>query len=297
MLIRHLSGGQVKRASLANELVARPSLLFLDEVTSGLDEQTDREVMELFRQVADGGKTVVCITHSLANVEATCHLVVILTEGGRLAFVGTPDEAKAYFRIPRLGDVYRKLAERTPADWHDRFRASPLLPALRGRPDAIVADSGRAPRRGRRSLPPAAPDAVSARPGSSPGATSRSGRATGRRSSRMLGQSLLVALLLGPGVRHLERRVGSRRAGATDGQPALPAGRVLLLVRLQHGGQGAGQGAGHLPARARLQPPGQELLRLEARGLVLDQRGSRRPCSSASSGRGANRPGPPRPSG
>ena len=101
----------MKRASLANELVARPSLLFLDEVTSGLDEQTDREVMELFRQVADGGKTVVCITHSLANVEATCHLVVILTEGGRLAFIGTPDEAKAYFAIARLGDVYRKLAE------------------------------------------------------------------------------------------------------------------------------------------------------------------------------------------
>jgi ABC-type multidrug transport system ATPase subunit len=121
MLIRHLSGGQVKRASLANELVARPSLLFLDEVTSGLDEQTDREVMELFRQVADGGKTVVCITHSLANVEATCHLVVILTDGGRLGFVGTPDEAKTYFGMSRLGDVYTKLAARTPAEWHDRF--------------------------------------------------------------------------------------------------------------------------------------------------------------------------------
>ena len=102
-LIRHLSGGQVKRASLANELIARPSLLFLDEVTSGLDEQTDREVMDLFRRVADGGKTVVCITHSLANVEATCHLVVILTEGGRLAFVGTPDEAKSYFGSPASG--------------------------------------------------------------------------------------------------------------------------------------------------------------------------------------------------
>jgi ABC transport system ATP-binding/permease protein len=124
-LIRHLSGGQMKRASLANELVARPSLLFLDEVTSGLDEQTDREVMELFRQVADGGKTVVCITHNLANVEATCHLVVILTEGGRLAFVGSPDEAKAYFQISRLGDVYKKLARRTPEEWHNQFKSSP----------------------------------------------------------------------------------------------------------------------------------------------------------------------------
>jgi ABC-type multidrug transport system ATPase subunit len=123
-LIRQLSGGQVKRASLANELVARPSLLFLDEVTSGLDEQTDREVMELFREVADGGKTVVCVTHSLANVEATCHLVVILTEGGKLAFVGTPEEAKTYFQVKRLGDVYRRLGEEKPEAWQARFRSS-----------------------------------------------------------------------------------------------------------------------------------------------------------------------------
>ncbi len=126
-LIRHLSGGQVKRASLANELVARPSLLLLDEVTSGLDEQTDREVMELFRHVADGGKTVFCVTHSLANVESTCHLVVILTEGGRLAFIGTPDEAKAYFGIPRLGQVYQRLAGRSPEEWHQQFRNSPYF--------------------------------------------------------------------------------------------------------------------------------------------------------------------------
>ncbi len=126
-LIRNLSGGQVKRASLANEMVARPSLLFLDEVTSGLDEQTDREVMELFRHVADSGKTVVCITHSLANVEATCHLIVILAEGGWLAFVGTPDEARAHFQIPRLGEVYRKLAERKPREWYERFRATPYF--------------------------------------------------------------------------------------------------------------------------------------------------------------------------
>ncbi len=125
-LIRHLSGGEIKCASLANELVARPSLLFLDEVTSGLDEQTDRDVMELFRQVADGGKTVVCITHNLANVEATCNLVVILTDEGRLAFIGTPDEAKTYFEIPRLGEVYRKLSGRKPTEWQSQFRSTPL---------------------------------------------------------------------------------------------------------------------------------------------------------------------------
>ncbi len=126
-LIRHLSGGQVKRASLANELMAGPSLLFVDEATSGLDEQTDREMMELFRQVADNGKTVVCITHNLANVEATCQLVVILTEGGGLAFAGTPEEAKSYFGVARLGDVYRKLAERTPEQWRSAFQNSPLF--------------------------------------------------------------------------------------------------------------------------------------------------------------------------
>jgi ABC transport system ATP-binding/permease protein len=124
--IRHLSGGQVKRASLANELMSRPSLLFLDEVTSGLDEETDRAIMDLFRQIADGGKTVVCITHNLANVEATCHLVVILTRQGSLAFVGTPDEARAYFDMHRLGDVYSKLEERLPQEWQSRFRAHRL---------------------------------------------------------------------------------------------------------------------------------------------------------------------------
>jgi energy-coupling factor transporter ATP-binding protein EcfA2 len=117
----------VKRASLANELMAGPSLLFVDEATSGLDEQTDREMMELFRQVADSGKTVLCITHNLANVEATCHLVVILAEGGRLAFVGTPDEAKSYFGVTRLGDVYRKLGERRPEEWKAAFQSSPFF--------------------------------------------------------------------------------------------------------------------------------------------------------------------------
>ena len=104
--IGELSGGQKKRASLANETVSRPDLLFLDEVTSGLDEQTDLEMMRLFRRRAEEGMTVVCVTHTLANVEECCHKVAILAPGGFLAFLGTPREACAYFGIDRLAAVY-----------------------------------------------------------------------------------------------------------------------------------------------------------------------------------------------
>jgi energy-coupling factor transporter ATP-binding protein EcfA2 len=116
-----LSGGQLKRACVANEIVHRPSLLFLDEATSGLDEQTDAEMMRLFRRIADGGKTVVCVTHNLANVEETCHRVVVLAEGGKMAFVGTPAETRQYFRVDKLGAIYEVLKTRAPEEWRDQF--------------------------------------------------------------------------------------------------------------------------------------------------------------------------------
>ena len=61
-----LSGGQRKCASLASEILTRPSLLLLDEVTSGLDESTDWEIMRLLRRLADDGMTIVVVTHTLA---------------------------------------------------------------------------------------------------------------------------------------------------------------------------------------------------------------------------------------
>ena len=87
-------------------------------------------MMNLFRSLADAGKTVVCITHSLANVERTCHLVVILTAGGKLAFVGKPAEALEYFGIERLGDVYERLAEQPAEHWQKTFRGQSALAAL-----------------------------------------------------------------------------------------------------------------------------------------------------------------------
>jgi len=133
--VRDLSGGQLKRASLANEIISEPSLVFLDEATSGLDEQTDAEMMRLFRQLAVGGKTVVCTTHNLVNVEPNCHLLVVLADGGVLAFVGSPGEALEYFAIERLGDLYNKLAEQSPREWGSRFESHGCSrPADRGRP-------------------------------------------------------------------------------------------------------------------------------------------------------------------
>ena len=119
--IRDLSGGQLKRASLANEILSRPNLLFLDEVTSGLDEQADREMMRLFREIANKGKTILCVTHTSANVDGNCTLVVVLASGGKLAFVGSPAEALSYFGIGRLGEVYDKLSERPPEQWQATF--------------------------------------------------------------------------------------------------------------------------------------------------------------------------------
>jgi ABC-type multidrug transport system ATPase subunit/pSer/pThr/pTyr-binding forkhead associated (FHA) protein len=127
--ISNLSGGQLKRASLANEIISQPGLLFLDEVTSGLDEQTDAEMMSLFRTIAENGKTVICITHSLAHVESSCHKLVILTQGGFLAFVGTPQGACNYFGIKRLGEIYAKLNTHPPEHWQQAFAETQVPPA------------------------------------------------------------------------------------------------------------------------------------------------------------------------
>src|SRR5262249_6238377 len=98
------SGGQLKRVSLAVELVSNPALLFLDEATSGLDAGTDKRMMQLFARLAGDQKTVVCVTHTLENVDA-CHLVVVLFQG-RMVYFGPPAPVLDPFEIGRLSDVY-----------------------------------------------------------------------------------------------------------------------------------------------------------------------------------------------
>ncbi|HEY4304506.1 MAG TPA: FHA domain-containing protein [Gemmatimonadaceae bacterium] len=122
--IARLSGGQRKRASLGNELLVSPSMMFLDEVTSGLDDATDREMMALFRRLADRGIVVVCVTHTLANVEGTCDSLIVMAVGGSVAYHGPLGKACEHFGINRLGDVYPTLSARNPDDWAARHAAT-----------------------------------------------------------------------------------------------------------------------------------------------------------------------------
>lgn len=123
--IKKLSGGQKKRASLASETLSGPNLLFLDEVTSGLDEATDREIMRLLRHKADNGMTVVCVTHTLANVEEFCHKLIVMSEGGILAYAGPPQDVFSHFGVSRLGEIFDRLQERPPATWREQLQTPP----------------------------------------------------------------------------------------------------------------------------------------------------------------------------
>ena len=124
--IAMLSGGQRKRVSVGVELLSRPGVIFLDEPTSGLDPGTESKLMKLFRRLADQGRTVVCTTHVMENIDLF-HKIVVLAPGGRLAYFGPPQEAKAFFGIDKFCDLYDRMEEQTPEGWQVQYRQSRLF--------------------------------------------------------------------------------------------------------------------------------------------------------------------------
>ncbi len=86
-----LSGGQRQRLFLALALVNRPRLVFLDELTQGLDPAARRETWQLIEQARDHGTTIVLVTHDMEEAERLCDRVAIL-DGGRLVTCGRPVE-------------------------------------------------------------------------------------------------------------------------------------------------------------------------------------------------------------
>lgn len=126
VLVHRLSGGQRKRVSIAVELLTSPGLFFLDEPTSGLDPGLEKVMMEMLRRLADQGRTIILVTHATFNINL-CDKAVFLTEGGKLAFFGSPAEALTYFEAQDFAEIYKKVsAEKTRSsqEWAQEFSQS-----------------------------------------------------------------------------------------------------------------------------------------------------------------------------
>ncbi|WP_216638906.1 ATP-binding cassette domain-containing protein, partial [Mycobacterium asiaticum] len=114
-----LSGGQRKRASVALELLTGPSLLILDEPTSGLDPALDRQVMMMLRQLADAGRVVLVVTHSVSYLDV-CDQILLLAPGGKTAFLGSPDQIGAAMGTTNWADIFTKVGA-DPDEANRRF--------------------------------------------------------------------------------------------------------------------------------------------------------------------------------
>ncbi|WP_139977696.1 ATP-binding cassette domain-containing protein [Nocardioides litoris] len=135
-----LSGGQKKRVSIATELLTAPPLLFLDEPTSGLDPGLDLEVMRQLRSLADEGRVVAVVTHSVLALDV-CDNVMVLAPGGRIAYFGPPSGVLAHFGVASYPEVFDLLD--TPDLW-SRI-AAPAPAADTGRLQALSAAVPQAP--------------------------------------------------------------------------------------------------------------------------------------------------------
>ncbi|WP_437026661.1 FHA domain-containing protein [Streptomyces sp. enrichment culture] len=142
--VTSLSGGQRKRVSVALELLTKPSLIFLDEPTSGLDPGMDRDVMQLLRGLADDGRTVLVVTHSVAEL-ATCDKLLVMAPGGSVAYFGPPEEALNFFGYDTWADVFSAFENYRDYDWAGRWKGSQHYQMYAADLDAVAPQSVQVP--------------------------------------------------------------------------------------------------------------------------------------------------------
>jgi ABC-2 type transport system ATP-binding protein len=131
-----LSGGQKQRLFIALALINDPELVFLDELTTGLDPQARRARWELVRGIRARGKTVFLTTHLMEEAERLCDRVAII-DRGRIIDIGTPEELVRR-HAPELTVI---VATQDPSA-EERFRPIPEV-------DSVSAHDGRVVIRGR----------------------------------------------------------------------------------------------------------------------------------------------------
>ncbi len=120
--VSSLSGGQLRRLSLGIELTLDPPCMVCDEVTSGLDPQSEDQILALLRQLSnDGDKSFVCIIHNLGKLSQFDWVTVVYQ--GDVVFQGSPSALLAYFGIPDGLSLYEVLNAGTLDHWRERWAA------------------------------------------------------------------------------------------------------------------------------------------------------------------------------
>lgn len=141
--VDRLSGGQRKRVSVAMELLTEPSLLVLDEPTTGLDPALDRQVMTMLRRLADAGRVIVVVTRSLLFVDM-CDQILLLAPGGKAVYRGPPGGVGEAMGSQDWADIYtgivadpvgaqRRYLERHGSAADPAARLAPVQPLPIGR--------------------------------------------------------------------------------------------------------------------------------------------------------------------
>jgi polar amino acid transport system ATP-binding protein len=105
-----LSGGQQQRVAIVRALAMRPQLMLLDEVTSALDPELVAEVLEVIRELADGGMTMLIATHEMSFARDTASRVCFL-DAGQILEEGPPDRMFQHPREPRTRQFLERIIE------------------------------------------------------------------------------------------------------------------------------------------------------------------------------------------
>lgn len=105
-----LSGGQAQRVSIARSLAMDPEVILFDEPTSALDPELTREVLEVMKDLARSGMTMLVVTHEMGFARSVATEVVFM-EGGRIVEQGPPAEIMKNPKHPRTREFIGKIAE------------------------------------------------------------------------------------------------------------------------------------------------------------------------------------------
>ena len=105
-----LSGGQQQRVAIVRALAMRPELMLLDEVTSALDPELVAEVLNVIRELAEGGMTMLIATHEMGFARDIASRVCFL-DGGLIVEEGLPDEIFARPKQPRTQRFLERIIE------------------------------------------------------------------------------------------------------------------------------------------------------------------------------------------